>query len=344
MKPTTCLVAATVTMVFAAPGHAQVDCANWNTVAFFKAAKASDVTRCLKAGADPNVRSSVGFTPLHFAAALGSAEAVIPLVNRGADSEARAGNGATPLHFAAASGSVEAVTALLKVGADPNVWDSNRETPLHRAASRGSAEAVTALVNWGADLDVRAVNSATPLHFAAALGSPEAVAALLEVGADPDAQDESGDTPLDVAADNEAVRALLEAAGADAAVQREAGGSIASPAPAQVDCAKWNTEAFSIIGAARESDVTRCLQAGANPNLRDRDGLTLLHRAAALRNDKAVVGTARGRCGSERAGRIQSDRAASCGYCRSCGGTARSGCGSKLTGRKRYDPAGLCGQ
>ena len=287
MKPITGLVMVTVTVVFAALAHAQVDCANWNTAAFFKVAKASDVTRCLKAGADPNVRSSIGFTPLHFAAALGSAEAVIPLVNRGADSEARAGNGATPLHFAAALGSAEAVTALLKVGAEPNVWDSNRETPLHRAASRGNAEAVTALVNWGADLEVRAVNSATPLHFAAALGSPEAVAALLEAGADPVAQDEGGDTPLDVAADNEAVTALLEAAGVDAAVRREAGGRIAAPAQAQVDCANWNTAAF--FKTARESDVTRCLEAGANPNVGDRSGFAPLHIVASVGNVGAVA-------------------------------------------------------
>ena len=45
------------TEVVTALPSAQIDCANWDTAAFFKAARASDVTRCLEAGADPeNVR------------------------------------------------------------------------------------------------------------------------------------------------------------------------------------------------------------------------------------------------------------------------------------------------
>ena len=133
---------------------------------------------------------------------------------------------------------------------------------------------MTALVNWGADLEVRAVNSASPLHFAA-LGSPEAVAALLEAGADPDAQDEDGDTPLDVAADNKAVRALLEAAGA-------------VPAPALGACANWNTASF--FEAAKLSDVTRCLQLGADLETRDGRGETPLYQAVI--NGTAEVVTA----------------------------------------------------
>ena len=57
---------------------------------------------------------------------------------------------------------------------------------------------------------------------------------------------------------------------------------IATPVYPQVDCTDWNTAAFFEV--AEVSDVTRCLQAGAN--LEGRDGLsgfTPLHYAAQLR-------------------------------------------------------------
>ena len=89
--------------------NAQVDCADWGTLAFFKAAEISDVTRCLQAGANSNV--------LPLAALVGAAGAVRVLLGAGANLEARTG-GLTPLHLAASSGGTEAVTALLEAGAN----------------------------------------------------------------------------------------------------------------------------------------------------------------------------------------------------------------------------------
>ena len=56
--------------------QAQPDCAAWNGAAFFEAASARDVRACLQAGADPEARTEFGFTPLHFAAGLGHADAI----------------------------------------------------------------------------------------------------------------------------------------------------------------------------------------------------------------------------------------------------------------------------
>ena len=202
MKLITCLVASTVAVVFAATSHAQVDCADWNTAAFFRVAGTSDITRCLEAGASPDLRDSSGLTPLHWAASLGRAEVVTALSEAGAVMEARAVADVTPLHLAVALGSAEAVTALLEEGANPNVWDENGKTPLHRAASLGRAEVVTALSEAGAVMEARAraVGDATALHLAAALGGAEAVTALLEEGANLEARDNNGWTPLHVAA------------------------------------------------------------------------------------------------------------------------------------------------
>ena len=130
MKPITCLVAATVAVALAIPAHAQVDCSDWNTEAFFEAAVVSDVTRCLQAGASTNVRDENGWTPLHEAARWGTAEAVTALLEAGADPNVRDVTGSTPLHHARTA---EAVTALLEAGADPNARDADGKLPFDYA-------------------------------------------------------------------------------------------------------------------------------------------------------------------------------------------------------------------
>ena len=196
---------------------AEVDCADWNTTAFFEAAEVSDVIRCLQAGADLNARDGLGITPLHGAARTGTVEMVTALLEAGADPNARDGLGITPLYMAAEAGSAEAVTALLQAGANPNARNRSGYTPLHNAARTGSAEAVTALLEAGADPNARTTDGRTPLHVMAGYGSAEAVTALLEAGADPNALDRFGFTPLHSAAQSgsaEVVRVLLRA-GAD---------------------------------------------------------------------------------------------------------------------------------
>ena len=162
--------AAIVAVALAAPVHAQVDCADWNTAAFFEVAGVLDVTRCLQIGADPDARDK---------------------------------DGKSPLHFATDNGSAEAVMALLDASADHDVWDRSGFTPLHRAAAHGNAEAVTALLDAGADPNIRGEAGMTPLHGA---GTAGAVAALIEAGADPNAGDNDGKLPVDYAADNEQLK------------------------------------------------------------------------------------------------------------------------------------------
>ncbi len=89
MKPRTCFVAVYVALGLAATLHAQADCADWNTGAFFEVAEVSNVTRCLQAGMDPQARDESGLTPLHTAVAFGNTEAIAALVRAGADPEAR---------------------------------------------------------------------------------------------------------------------------------------------------------------------------------------------------------------------------------------------------------------
>lgn len=284
MKSITCLVAATIAVVFAAPSPAQVDCANWNTEAFFKAAEASDVTRCLQAGAGLEVRDESGRTPLRLAALVGNVEAVTALANAGADPNVQSSFG-TPLFELASDGTVEIVKALLEAGADPNApiqlgGVGQFASILNSfAAWNKDPETVRALLEAGADPNApNPSGGTTPLHTAAARGTAEVIALLLEAGADPNALDGNRKTPWDRARDREELK------GSDVYRRLES----ATSAHPQLDCVGWNTAAF--FGAAEALEVARCLEVGADLDARSAGGWTPLHTAA-LYSEFAVIKT-----------------------------------------------------
>ena len=61
----------------------------------------------------------------------------------------------------------------------------------------------------------------------------------------------------------------------------------AAPAVAEVSCKEWNT--YSFFSKAGVADVSRCLNAGADPNTRDEDGNTPLHEAVRYNKNPAVI-------------------------------------------------------
>ena len=192
MKPIARLVVATVGVALVAPAHAQIDCAAWNTKSFFLAAEVSDVTRCLQTGMDPEARSESGYTPLHWAASSGNAEAIEVLIAAGANPEARSESGYTPLNTAANSGNAEAIEVLIAAGANLEARSESGYTPLNTAANSGNAEAIEVLIAAGANLEARDEGDRTPLNWAAYLGDSEAIEVLIAAGANPAARSESG--------------------------------------------------------------------------------------------------------------------------------------------------------
>jgi ankyrin repeat protein len=101
-------------------------------------------------GADVNVHSEDGATPLHLAAYPGMVDL---LVRNGADINARNNDGETPLitHAMEPDGD-EVVETLLRLGADVNARDKSGETALGHAKRRDETEIAAMLLRKGARL------------------------------------------------------------------------------------------------------------------------------------------------------------------------------------------------
>ncbi|KAL6076684.1 E3 ubiquitin-protein ligase HTD1, variant 3 [Balamuthia mandrillaris] len=177
-------------------------------------------------GADPNLRTEDGSTPLHFAAEK-NAEIVRLLLEAGAevnvcanisrsdeegegdssdeDEEAEEGtvfgyraSGETPLLVAAEEGNCNVCRVLLEHGSDVLAMNAEGQTALHHAVSHNNVELCRVLLEAGADPDAMNISGDSfhsPLHVAASLNA-DVCLLLLEYGANVLLRDSFGDLPL----------------------------------------------------------------------------------------------------------------------------------------------------
>ncbi|KAJ3329792.1 hypothetical protein HDU76_007126 [Blyttiomyces sp. JEL0837] len=200
------------------------------------------VRRLLNAGADPSIRNSFGWTPLHLACIKLDGypywtheELIGILLDHGANVEDETEEGATPLYMVLGDrGDISLGEYLIKRGAKVNRVHLNEHaeaperpgfTILHRAASKGFVDAVEMLVDMAAQLqgntnsiDVNAadIDGSTALHIAAKRSDQKGLAtvrALLKARCiNVDAVDNGGRTPMDFAR-TQLMRELLEGNG-----------------------------------------------------------------------------------------------------------------------------------
>ena len=114
-------------------------------------AKAGDlaaVEACLACGADPDVRSLDGYTPLMEVVAMGDercCDAILALLDAGADASASTPSGWTALWSALLANDVWMVRTLLRFGADPApIWHGT--TPLRVARQLDNRVLMSALL------------------------------------------------------------------------------------------------------------------------------------------------------------------------------------------------------
>jgi len=225
----------------------------------------------LKLGADLNVLSDSGYTPLMWSLANGASEDAAELLlkagaNPDPDAESRVAisTSTTPLILASTNGMTAIVKALLKRNVAVDKTDGDGWTALKRASNEGHEEVVTLLLKAGASPNIADHEGWTALINAAGKGHVEVCKALLKAGADVNATGARGRTALLQAigarSDSKALDALKELkrmlSGGD---DDEEGGDESS---------------LDLIKAL--------LKAGANPNILH-DGASLLSEA--IEND-----------------------------------------------------------
>src|SRR6185436_17639168 len=81
-----------------------------------------------KAGANVNVTSREGVTPIAMAALYGDAAIIDALLKAGADAKAKTANGETLVMFAARNGNPDAIRVIVNAGADINAKENLRGT------------------------------------------------------------------------------------------------------------------------------------------------------------------------------------------------------------------------
>ena len=264
------------------PAVAAPSCDTWSSRGFFIQATVQDVERCVRGGADLNVRNESGRTPLHWAAPFNT--------------------------------NPDVITRLVELGADPGVGDKWGRTSLHLAAAfNTNPDVIARLVELGADPEARHENEWTPLHLAAANNSnPDVVTRLVELGADGKARTADGETAWDLAQKNEALRGTKAWRLLNETV------SVAAAGPS---CSDWNSQEFfsqatvqdvercvrggadpnarSVWGwtqlhrAAAFNDnpdvITRLVELGADRDASAPGGTTPLHYAARYNSNPDVI-------------------------------------------------------
>ena len=175
------------------------------------------------------------------------------------------------VHAAAAHGSSDGILRLVRAGTDPNARDSNGRTPLHVAAFQGYGSVARALIAAGADPGLFDNQRYDAVTIAAVQDDLATLEALLASGASAKLVTSIYDGT-----------ALIAAAhlGHDGVVRE----LIRAGAPLDhVNNLGWTALIEAVIlgnGGPRHTETVRALlEAGADPKIPDRNGMTPLQHA-----------------------------------------------------------------
>ena len=134
----------------------------------------------------------VGWTDLHYAAALDLPGVVAALLDAGMAVDTRLSEDSSPF-----GDDLKRALARIRRAGFFEGWNADGETPLMIAATVDARRALEYLVERGADTGARNGQGETLLHLAARKKARKAVDELVRRGADVNAKDDGGTTPLD---------------------------------------------------------------------------------------------------------------------------------------------------
>jgi uncharacterized protein len=232
--------------------------------------------------------ADAGATALSDAAARGDAVGIKTLIKASAGDVNQPGrDGMTPLLWAVQSSDIEMARTLLDAGADANLTNRYGITPLWLAATNSNPALVALLLERGANASATLPNGETAAMAAARAGDAESIEKLIRAGADPNARETSlGETALMWAAGENHAQAIKALVGGKADPNLASNKLNLAPMDwVQVGMVStvlpvggWAPLHF----AARQNSQAAALaliEAGADRNIRDPDGLTALNVA-----------------------------------------------------------------
>ena len=263
---------------------------------YYQAIRNNDLAslRGLLKTSDVNTKDQRETTPLMYAAAYGSLDAMKALLSSGADVNAKNAFDATALLWSA--NDLAKVRLLVSKGADVNARSKQGRTPLIVAASHdGGSEVVKFLLEKGADISARDGAGSTALVAATEANDTATVRLLVQKGADVNVAGvfyegaTGGQTPLMNAAahGNVDVIKMLLAKGAGINATGSAEGLRVKNGPIALG---MYTPLLLASSFASPEAVKLLLDAGAKPNAQDVRGMTPLMLAVASdRADPSVI-------------------------------------------------------
>ncbi len=225
-----------------------------------------------------NARGDRDTTPLMYASAYGSLNAMKVLLDAGADVNLKNAFDATALIWSV--NEPQKVKLLLEHHANVNAASKTGRTPLMIAAlHNGSDSVVDLLLANGADAKARDKGGMTFLFAASSAGNSRQVRIALDKGADANGKDQTGFTPLMNAAaggDVPSVKLLLsKGADPNAISAKEAFGTVKN---GPINLGSYSALSLaSVYGPVEIVDLL--LKAGAKVDSRDVRGMTPLHFA-----------------------------------------------------------------